>query len=97
MEERSFLEKSQKNFCPYGVVPSQTIFPGLVLLTACRGDGSEGVPVPPPLDVTELMRRNRSHDALAARAKFQPPANIVTRHYDQPLSSSTPPSSSRSC
>ncbi len=53
-------------------------------LPACSGNGAEGVPVPPPIDFSALVRPATANTALAAPAGFRPPPDIVTRHYTVP-------------
>jgi hypothetical protein len=56
---------------------------GLVL-PACSGKGPEGLPVPPPMDMTAIVRPSSSNTALAAPAGFRPAPDLVTRRYDVP-------------
>ena len=55
-----------------------------LLLPSCSGSGAEGVPVPPPMDMTALVRPASPNTALAAPAGFTPAPDIVTRRYDLP-------------
>ena len=50
-------------------------------LPACSGSGAEGVPVPPPIDFSALVRPATPNTALAAPAGFRPEPDIVTRAY----------------
>jgi uncharacterized protein (DUF1499 family) len=56
---------------------------GLVL-PACSGSGAEGLPVPPPIDMSALVRPGTPNTALAAPAGFRPEPDIVTRRYAVP-------------
>jgi hypothetical protein len=63
------------------------LLPALLLglvLSGCRGEGAEGLPVPPPMDFAHLVRPRTSNTALAAPAGFTPTPDIVTRRYDVP-------------
>ena len=53
-----------------------------LLLGACSGHGAEGLPVPPPMDMTHIVRPATPNTALAAPAGFRPAPDIVTRRYD---------------
>lgn len=53
-------------------------------LPACSGSGAEGVPIPPPMDMSALVRPGTSNTALAAPAGFRPEPDIVTRRYAVP-------------
>jgi hypothetical protein len=50
---------------------------GLVL-PGCSGHGAEGLPVPPPMDFSRLVRPATPNTALAAPAGFVPAPDIVT-------------------
>ena len=52
-----------------------------LLLTGCAGKGAEGIPIPPPMDMTALKRPDSPNTALAAPAGFQPAPDIVTPQY----------------
>ena len=56
---------------------------GLVL-PACGFPAAEGLPPPPPMDVSHIVRPASPNTALAAPAGFSPPADIVTPHYKVP-------------
>ena len=56
---------------------------GLVL-PACGGAGANGLPVPPPMDVTHLVRPASPNSALAAPNGFSPPPDIRTPVYPVP-------------
>lgn len=56
----------------------------LLLLPSCTGEGPNGLPVPPPMDMTLLERTSSPHDALAAPPEFKPPPDIFTRAYSVP-------------
>jgi uncharacterized protein (DUF1499 family) len=53
-------------------------------LLACSGHGAEGVPTPPPMDMSRIVRPATPNTALAAPAGFVPAPDIVTRRYDVP-------------
>ena len=53
-------------------------------LPACSGSGAEGVSIPPPMDMSALVRPGTSNTALAAPAGFRPEPDIVTRRYGVP-------------
>jgi uncharacterized protein (DUF1499 family) len=55
-----------------------------LFLSGCSGHGAEGLPVPPPLDFSHLVRPATPNTALAAPAGFVPVPDIVTRRYDVP-------------
>ncbi|MCW3475723.1 DUF1499 domain-containing protein [Limobrevibacterium gyesilva] len=55
-----------------------------LLLPACSGHGAEGLPVPPPMDMTRIERPATPNTALAAPAGFTPAPDIATRRYDVP-------------
>jgi uncharacterized protein (DUF1499 family) len=56
---------------------------GLVL-PACGFPAAEGLPTPPLMDVTHIVRPASPNTALAAPAGFNPPADIVTPPYKVP-------------
>ncbi|HEY4173910.1 MAG TPA: DUF1499 domain-containing protein [Rhodopila sp.] len=56
---------------------------GLVL-PVCGFPAAEGLPTPPPLDTTHIVRPASPNTALAAPAGFTPPADIVTPQYKVP-------------
>ena len=56
---------------------------GLVL-PACGVAGANGVPVPPPMDVTHIVRPASPNTALAAPNGFSPPPDIATPVYPVP-------------
>jgi uncharacterized protein (DUF1499 family) len=51
-------------------------------LPGCSGNGPEGLPVPPPMDMAALQRPSSPNTALAAPEGFRPAPDIVTRRYD---------------
>jgi uncharacterized protein (DUF1499 family) len=53
---------------------------GLVL-PACGFPAAEGLPTPPPMDTTHIVRPASPNTALAAPAGFNPSADIVTPQY----------------
>lgn len=53
-------------------------------LPACGASGAQGLPVPPPMDLAQLVRPASPNTALAAPAGFHPPPDIVTRAYALP-------------
>ena len=53
---------------------------GLVL-PACGWPGAQGLPVPPPLDLAQIVRPATPNTALAAPAGFSPAADLQTRRY----------------
>lgn len=53
-----------------------------LLLTGCSGHGAAGLPIPPPMDFSHLVRPSTPNTALAAPAGFDPAPDIVTRRYD---------------
>lgn len=55
-----------------------------LLLPACGAVGAQGLPVPPPLDFTQLTRPASPNTALAAPAGFRPAPDIVTPTYHVP-------------
>jgi uncharacterized protein (DUF1499 family) len=55
-----------------------------LLLPACAGQGAEGLPVPPPLDVSHIERPATPNTALAAPAGFTPAPDLETRRYTMP-------------
>ncbi len=63
--------------------PLAALLLGLVL-PGCSGHGAEGVPVPPPMDMTHLTRPATANTALAAPAGFSPAPDIVTHAYAVP-------------
>ena len=56
---------------------------GLVL-PACGAAGAHGLPVPPPMDVTHIVRPASPNTALAAPNGFSPPPDIATPVYPVP-------------
>ena len=52
-----------------------------LLLTACSGQGAEGIPPPPLLDIAHLERPSTPNTALAAPGDFTPAPDIITRRY----------------
>jgi uncharacterized protein (DUF1499 family) len=52
-----------------------------LLLPACGALGAQGLPVPPPLDLSRLTRPASPNTALAAPAGFLPTPDIVTPAY----------------
>ena len=56
---------------------------GLVL-PACGFPAAEGLPTPPRMDVTHIVRPASPNTALAAPDGFSPPADIVTPRYKVP-------------
>ncbi len=57
-----------------------------LLLPACSGHGAEGLPPPPPADVSHIVRPATPNTALAAPSGFSPAPDIVTRRYAVPAS-----------
>ncbi len=55
-----------------------------LLLPSCSGNGPEGFPEPPAMDMTRLERTAAPHDALAAPPEFRPAPDIFTRAYEIP-------------
>lgn len=55
-----------------------------LLLPACSGHGAEGLPVPPPADMSRIVRPSTSNTALAAPAGFSPTPDIITPRYAVP-------------
>ena len=53
-----------------------------LLLSGCSGHGAEGLPVPPPMDFSHLVRPSTPNSALAAPEGFSPTPDLVTRRYD---------------
>jgi uncharacterized protein (DUF1499 family) len=51
-------------------------------LPGCSGNGPEGLPVPPPMDMAAIVRPSSPNTALAAPEGFRPTPDIVTRRYD---------------
>jgi Protein of unknown function (DUF1499) len=61
-------------------------FPAMLvalLLPAC-GDGTDGIAVPPPMDLTRIERPKTPNTALAAPAGFKPEPDIITQTYPIP-------------
>jgi len=56
---------------------------GLVL-PACAGVGAHGLPPPPPMDMTHIVRPASPNTALAAPAGFTPPPDLPTPVYPVP-------------
>lgn len=56
---------------------------GLVL-PACGAAGAHGLPVPPPMNATQIVRPASPNTALAAPDSFNPPPDIVTPIYPVP-------------
>ena len=52
-----------------------------LLLPACGAIGAQGLPVPPPMDITQISRPASPNTALAAPAGFLPAPDIVTPPY----------------
>jgi uncharacterized protein (DUF1499 family) len=52
-----------------------------LLLPACRGTGTDGLPTPEPIDMTRLARPATPNTALAAPQGFTPAPDIATRRY----------------
>ena len=57
-----------------------TLLIGLAL-PGCSGQGAQGVPMQPPIDMAHLVRPSTPNTALAAPAGFSPAPDIVTRRY----------------
>jgi uncharacterized protein (DUF1499 family) len=55
-----------------------------LLLPACGAPGAQGLPVPPPLNIAQLVRPASPNTALAAPAGFRPPPDVVTPAYHVP-------------
>lgn len=55
-----------------------------LLLPACGSAGAQGLPLPPPLDVTRIERPSTPNTALAAPAGFRPSPDIETPLYSVP-------------
>lgn len=53
-------------------------------LPSCSGNGAEGLPVPPPLDISAIVRPDTPNTALAAPAGFNPQPDLLTRRYNLP-------------
>jgi uncharacterized protein (DUF1499 family) len=53
---------------------------------ACAAPGVQGLPHPPPTDMTRLERATSPNFALAAPAGFQPKPDIMTPSYPVPVS-----------
>ncbi len=53
-----------------------------LLLPACSGEGAQGLPAPPPMDMAHIQRPSTPNTALAGPAGFSPAPDITTRHYD---------------
>ena len=53
-------------------------------LPSCSGSGADGIPVPPPMDMSAIVRPATQNTALAAPEGFHPTPDIVTRRYDLP-------------
>jgi hypothetical protein len=47
-------------------------------LPACGFPAAEGLPIPPPMDTTHIVRPASPNTALAAPAGFSPPPDILT-------------------
>jgi hypothetical protein len=56
---------------------------GLVL-PACGATGAQGLPVPPPMDITHIERPASPNTALAAPDGFNPPPDLTTPVYPVP-------------
>ena len=54
-----------------------------LLLTSC-GSGTDGIAVPPPMDMAHLVRPATPNTALAAPADYTPVPDIVTGVYSLP-------------
>lgn len=54
-----------------------------VMLPGC-GSGTDGVPVPKPMDIGAIVRPASPNTALAAPAGFTPTPDVVTPVYDMP-------------
>lgn len=59
-------------------MPRLLVFLLGLVLPACSGHGAEGLPVPPPMDFSHLVRPATPNTALAAPAGFVPAPDIVT-------------------
>jgi uncharacterized protein DUF1499 len=57
----------------------------LAFLPACGSFGAQGLPTPPPLDLTRLVRPASPNTALAAPADFRSPPDLVTQTYPLPV------------
>lgn len=55
-----------------------------LFLPACAVAGAAGLPVPPPMDVSQIVRPASPNTALAGPAGFQPAPDIVTPTYPVP-------------
>ena len=53
-------------------------------LSACTGHGAEGIAVPPPMDMTAIVRPSSPNTALAAPAGFSPTPDIETHAFSMP-------------
>jgi uncharacterized protein (DUF1499 family) len=55
-----------------------------LILPACGASGAHGLPVPPPMDVRNVVRPSSPNTALAAPKGFSPQPDIVTPVYAVP-------------
>ena len=55
-----------------------------LFLPACGAPGAQGLPVPQPLDIAQLVRPASPNTALAAPAGFRSPPDVVTPAYHVP-------------
>ncbi len=52
-----------------------------LILPACGFTGAGGLPTPPPMDTTQIVRPASPNTALAAPEGFKPPPDTVTASY----------------
>jgi hypothetical protein len=55
-----------------------------LFLPACGATGAQGLPVPPPMDMTHIERPASPNTALAAPEGFSPPPDLTTPVYPVP-------------
>lgn len=55
-----------------------------LFLPACAAAGAAGLPVPPPMEVSRIVRPATPNTALAAPAEFTPAPDLATPRYHLP-------------